>query len=147
MPVPWDSTQPYRGLGFREVEAELQKIVMRLQNFLYRKDNVMKNNKQELIDVKMPVDNARRELLKRGLQLTLMSIPVVIALNSRKVLAGEEGDVTKIKFHYQDHPNGSMRCVQCVYFVPPAPSRLTGVCRIIDGDVIANGWCTAFRPA
>ena len=49
MPEPWDATQPYRGLGFREVEAELQKIVMRLQNFLYRKDNVMKNNKQELI--------------------------------------------------------------------------------------------------
>lgn len=24
LPVPWDATQPYRGLGFREVEAEIQ---------------------------------------------------------------------------------------------------------------------------
>ena len=101
----------------------------------------MKVNKQELNDTEMPADNTRRALL----QLALISIPVVMALNSRKILADEEGDVTKIKFHYQDHPNGSMKCAQCVYFVPPAPNGLTGVCRIIDGDVTANGWCTAFR--
>jgi High potential iron-sulfur protein len=103
----------------------------------------MKVNKHEINDTEMPANNTRRALL----QLALMSIPVVMALNSRKVLADEEGDVTKIKFHYQDHPNGSMKCAQCVYFVPPAPNGLTGVCRIIDGDVTANSWCTAFRPA
>ncbi len=107
----------------------------------------MKVEKHELNDAEMPVDNTKRALFKHGLQLALMSIPIVTALNSRNVLADDESDVTKITFHYQDHPNGSMRCAQCVYYVPPAPNGLTGVCRIIDGDVIANGWCTAYRPA
>lgn len=107
----------------------------------------MKVNPQELNVADMPFDNTRRAVIKRGLHLALMSIPVVVALKSRKVLADEEGDVTKIKFHYQDHPNGSMRCAQCVYYVPSVPNGLAGVCRIIDGDVTANSWCTAFRPA
>lgn len=107
----------------------------------------MEVNKQELNATEIPTDSTRRDLLKRGLQLSLMSIPFAIALNSRKILADEEGDITKIKFHYQDHPNGAMKCSQCVYFVPPVEKSLTGVCRIIDGDVTANSWCTAFRPA
>lgn len=105
----------------------------------------MTSHNQGINEAEMPADITRRDLLKRSLQLALISIPVVIALNSRKVLADEEGDVTKIKFHYQDHPNGSMRCAQCVYYVPPAPGGLTSVCRIIDGDVTSNSWCTAFR--
>lgn len=103
----------------------------------------MKADKQALNNADMPVDNTRRSLL----QLALISIPVVMTLNSRSLLADEEGDVTKIKFHYQDHPNGSMRCAQCVYYVPSAPNDLTGVCRIIDGDVTADSWCTAYRTS
>ena len=107
----------------------------------------MEVEKLALNDEKILAKNTRRDLIKRGLQLALLSIPVFMALNSRKVLADDESDVTKIKFHYQDHPNGPLKCSQCVYFVPPLENGLTGVCRIIDGDVIANGWCTDYRPA
>lgn len=105
----------------------------------------MKSNRDELNVTENPIDDARRSLMKHSLKIALFSIPLVTMLNSQKVLADEEGDVTKIKFHYQDHPNGPMKCSQCVYFVKPVGTGLTGVCRIIDGDVTSNSWCTAFR--
>lgn len=37
MPVPWDATQPYHGLGFREVEAELQKDKYEITEFPVQK--------------------------------------------------------------------------------------------------------------
>ena len=32
-PLPWDPAQPYRGLGFREVEAEPDVAQYKLQEF------------------------------------------------------------------------------------------------------------------
>lgn len=95
----------------------------------------------------MPTDSGRRSLMKYGLQLALISVPVVMAAKSRKALAEDEADGTRAKFHYQEHPNGGMSCAQCVFYVPSEPNGPLGVCRIIDGNVTANSWCTAFRKA
>jgi 3',5'-cyclic AMP phosphodiesterase CpdA len=37
MPVPWNANQPYRGLGFREVEAELKKNAFEITEFPVQK--------------------------------------------------------------------------------------------------------------
>ena len=37
LPVPWDATQPYRGLGFREVGVELQKNILAITEFPLQK--------------------------------------------------------------------------------------------------------------
>lgn len=37
LPVPWDATQPYRGLGFREVDAELKKYAFDITEFPVQK--------------------------------------------------------------------------------------------------------------
>lgn len=37
-PLPWDSAHPYRGLGFREVEAEAQKAEYKILELPVRKD-------------------------------------------------------------------------------------------------------------
>lgn len=85
----------------------------------------------------------RRELLVRGLRIAALALPVMALLEPPVAVAD---DKTREAFHYQDHPNSGLRCGQCTFFVA-AKSGQAGVCRIIDGEVSATGWCTAFRPA
>jgi len=82
----------------------------------------------------------RRRLCMAG--LGALMLPVVAALQSRAAVADE---ATRQAFHYQDYPNASLRCELCTYFVGGAKAG-TGVCRIIDGEVSAAGWCQAYRP-
>jgi hypothetical protein len=51
---------------------------------------------------------------------------------------------TRDSFHYQEKPNGALRCSLCVYYVAGTAER--GMCRIIDGEVLSSAWCVAFRP-
>ena len=64
----------------------------------------------------------------------LLPMPVAVA-----------DDATRRAFHYQDFPNAALRCELCTFFVPGNKAGI-GVCRIIDGEVSAAGWCQAFRP-
>ena len=85
----------------------------------------------------------RRGFVTRGLLAAACTLPFVALLRSGSVFADDE---TRKSFHYQDYPNGDLRCAKCVFFVAPASGSTAGVCRIIDGDVLATGWCRAFRP-
>jgi hypothetical protein len=69
-------------------------------------------------------------------------LPAVEVLRMPPAFADE---ATRQAFHYQDFPNASLRCELCTFFVPGTKAGV-GVCRIIDGEVSAAGWCQAFRP-
>lgn len=46
---------------------------------------------------------------------------------------------------YQDRPKAGRSCATCRQFSPTAAG--TGTCAVIEGEVSANGWCTAYSPS
>jgi len=51
---------------------------------------------------------------------------------------------TKAQFKYQDTPNNGHKCSGCTLFIPGSSAKADGTCKIIDGSISPNGWCTAF---
>ena len=41
---------------------------------------------------------------------------------------------------YRPTPNGSQRCDNCANWQPP------GTCKLVDGPIVASGWCLLYRP-
>ena len=45
---------------------------------------------------------------------------------------------------YQDKPKGGKSCASCRQFSPTAAGK--GTCAVVEGEVSASGWCTAYSP-
>jgi hypothetical protein len=45
----------------------------------------------------------------------------------------------KDKFNYQDIPKDDKKCIDCMHFISE-----TNECRIIEGTINPNGWCTLY---
>jgi hypothetical protein len=89
-----------------------------------------------------PESLARRRACARIAGFGALVLTAVEVVRMPTAVADE---ATRRAFHYQDFPNSNLRCELCTYFVPGTKAG-TGVCRIIDGEVSAAGWCQAFRP-
>jgi High potential iron-sulfur protein len=55
-----------------------------------------------------------------------------------------EAKGSKAQFKYQGTPNGGHKCSQCTFYIPGTSSKANGTCKIVDGSISPNGWCTAF---
>ncbi|MGC1381651.1 MAG: high-potential iron-sulfur protein [Candidatus Baltobacteraceae bacterium] len=51
---------------------------------------------------------------------------------------------TQAQFKYQAKPNDGHKCSQCTFFIAGSSSTANGTCKIVDGAISPNGWCTAF---
>lgn len=49
--------------------------------------------------------------------------------------------LTKAQAEYQDTPKGILMCATCTLFVRPSS------CKVVEGDVKPEGWCSAFDLA
>ncbi|MYN18500.1 iron oxidase [Rugamonas sp. FT107W] len=82
-------------------------------------------------------DTARRRLL--GVSAATLTLSVLGGAPLARA-----GTATKDAFHYQDQPKDGQRCADCVQFIAPEAGRHSGNCRIVVGEINANGWCMAF---
>ena len=41
---------------------------------------------------------------------------------------------------YRPTPNGKQRCDNCANWQPP------GACKLVDGPIVATGWCILYNP-
>ncbi len=57
-----------------------------------------------------------------------------------------EAKGSKSQFKYQDKPNGNQKCGECSLFVPGKNDSADGECKVVEGSINPNGWCTAFSP-
>lgn len=53
---------------------------------------------------------------------------------------------SKTQFKYQEKPNGNQRCGECSLFVPSTSDSSGGTCKVVEGDISPDGWCTAYSP-
>lgn len=51
---------------------------------------------------------------------------------------------SQAQFKYQNSPKNGQKCSQCTFFIPGKSASANGSCKIVDGSISPNGWCTAF---
>lgn len=57
-----------------------------------------------------------------------------------------EAKGSKSQFKYQEKPNGNQKCAECSLFEPGKNASEDGECKVVEGSISPNGWCTAFSP-
>jgi hypothetical protein len=80
-----------------------------------------------------PSSISRRQILNLAKSAAGASIAGVTMTD----LASAQG-LTQKAAHYQDTPHGAQRCDTCSNWLPPF------ACKVLDGHVVASGWCTAW---
>ena len=54
--------------------------------------------------------------------------------------------LAKADVKYQDKPNASKECDDCIQYVPDPQRKGRGTCQVVAGAVSAHGYCLAFTP-
>jgi hypothetical protein len=62
---------------------------------------------------------------------------VIVGLSSSELLAADK--MAKTAAGYQASPKGSQSCGKCQNYI-----SASSTCKVVDGPVSANGWCTLF---
>jgi hypothetical protein len=76
---------------------------------------------------------SRRAVL-RGAVVSASAAPILLV----GVNTAEAAKVSQKSVSYQNTPNGSQRCDNCYFFIPPND------CKNVEGPVSAAGWCTVY---
>ncbi len=51
---------------------------------------------------------------------------------------------SKAQFKYQNSPHNGQKCSGCTFFIPGSSATANGTCKLVDGSISPNGWCTAY---
>ena len=82
----------------------------------------------------------RRRLLRAG--LVLAATPIALSLGAARARAAvnaAKGDVG-----YQYSPKGAQHCGVCASFIAGDSPLGAGTCKLVDGVIPQNGWCSLF---
>jgi High potential iron-sulfur protein len=76
--------------------------------------------------------------------LALASAPLVALSNKAEATMNPK---VRAQLKYQDNPNGSMSCTNCLEFLPGKTEHDLGRCNKIpeDNEISPNGYCTAWN--
>jgi hypothetical protein len=86
-----------------------------------------------------PSKFTRHEILARALRAMAGFALLALTGQPRQAAAAK---AQKEDLAYQDRPNGGKSCASCRQFSPTAAGK--GTCAVIEGEVSASGWCTAY---
>ena len=82
----------------------------------------------------------RRRLLRAG--LALAATPIALSLGATRARAAVK--VAKGDVGYQYSPKGGQRCGVCASFIAGDSPLGAGACKLVDGVIPQNGWCSLF---
>jgi len=80
----------------------------------------------------------RRWLLGAGLALAAAPLAVIPARARAAALT------PKSQVMYRYAPNGDQRCGLCASFIASDRSDAPGTCKIVEGPIPPDGWCSLF---
>jgi hypothetical protein len=78
---------------------------------------------------------SRRSILKSA---ALMAGAACVGTLTAHKEALAQQKASKAAMKYQDKPNGSMKCSNCLQFEPPAS------CKVVEGTISPEGYCLAW---
>lgn len=76
--------------------------------------------------------------------LKAIVLPALAAAMGGAVVGTAQAKTSKAAVKYQNHPKGSAKCSTCKFFVAGKSKTAMGTCKIVDGAISPNGWCTAY---
>jgi hypothetical protein len=82
---------------------------------------------------------SRRSLLQT-LATGTATVLTVAALSAGADGAAAQAKASKKVVEYQEQPKGNQSCQVCANFIAPSS------CKVVEGDVVSQGWCRAFSP-
>lgn len=81
---------------------------------------------------------SRRELIK--FTVFGATIPFIWGLTNK----AEASKASKEQVKYQDKPNKNEKCSNCIQFIPGEAQDADGECKVVQGSISPQGWCTVF---
>lgn len=81
-----------------------------------------------------PLNLSRRDVILAA----VVGSGVVVAAIVAPVRASAK--VAQRSVAYRGAPNGTARCVNCALWQPPA------ACKVVEGVISPNGWCSIYAP-
>jgi hypothetical protein len=85
-----------------------------------------------------PQDLSRRGFFRRAATYAVGAAAIIQALEPKPATA--QAKVAQSAVSYQDKPKGTQRCDGCSLFQAPKS------CKVVEGDVSPQGWCSLFSP-
>lgn len=82
---------------------------------------------------------SRKEAIQK-----LIVLPALAGLAVMGATSVADAKGSKSQFKYQSKPHGSQKCSGCSLFIPGKSATASGQCKVVDGSVSPNGWCTAY---
>lgn len=83
---------------------------------------------------------SRRKIIK--MMVLGATIPFMTGFNKQ----GHAAKASKQAMQYRDSPNGKEKCSNCLQFIPGETPEANGTCKVVEGNISPNGWCTAYTP-
>ena len=80
----------------------------------------------------------RRTFVANAVVLPAMAALLLVETTSAQAKGSQA------QFKYQNTPKNGQKCSQCTFFIPGSSSKANGTCKLVDGSISPNGWCTAF---
>ncbi|WP_295623501.1 high-potential iron-sulfur protein [uncultured Nitrosomonas sp.] len=81
---------------------------------------------------------SRRKMIK------FMVIGATFPIVNSIVDQAQAAKASKGLMKYRDEPNGEEQCSNCMQFVPGKTPETKGECKVVEGSVSPQGWCTAY---
>jgi len=89
------------------------------------------------------MQDSERDLSRRNFLSGVIVLPALAGLFLTQTTPAQAKS-PKSQFKYQSTPNGGKKCSQCSLFIAGTTATATGTCKIVDGAISPNGWCTAW---
>ncbi|MCB1949341.1 MAG: high-potential iron-sulfur protein [Burkholderiales bacterium] len=90
--------------------------------------------------------NYRQKKLTRRELIKFLAIGITFPLMTGAINKAEAAKAPKTVVKYQDNPNRNEKCSNCMQFIPGKTPQANGECKIVEGRISPEGWCTAYTP-
>lgn len=87
--------------------------------------------------------NSASGITRRAFVSNAVVLPALAGLLLAETTSAEAKG-SKAQFKYQGTPNNGHKCSQCTFYIAGSSPKANGTCKIVDGSISPNGWCTAF---
>lgn len=83
---------------------------------------------------------SRRKMIK------FMALSVAVPIMTPLVSKAQTAKTSKESMQYQEEPKGKEQCSNCMQFIPGKTSETNGECKVVEGNISPQGWCSAYVP-
>ncbi len=89
------------------------------------------------------MNDANNGMTRRNFVANAIVLPALAGLVFAQTTAAQAKG-SQAQFKYQNSPKNGQKCSQCTFFIPGSNAKANGTCKIVDGAISPNGWCTAW---